>query len=182
MTMIAYSILDRIVHVYKITDPATILEKMHEEVKHALLQDETGNRDGMDVAIITIEKNGNNQSIVTFAGAKRPMFIQNIKNNEIDEIRGKRRAIGGYQDENIHFDNHVLELSQGTMVYLSSDGYADQNDMERKKFSEDRLKKLFEKIALMSTQKQHEIVSELITKYMENTEQRDDILLIGVRV
>ncbi|MCU0440197.1 MAG: tetratricopeptide repeat protein [Raineya sp.] len=182
MTMIAYSILDRIVHVYKITDPATILEKMHEEVKHALLQDETGNRDGMDVAIMTLEKNGNNTTTITFAGAKRPLFVQNIENNEIEEIRGKRRAIGGFQDENIHFENHVLELPKGTMLYLNSDGYADQNDVARKKFSEERLRKLFEKIATMNTQKQHEIVSELIKKYMENTEQRDDMLLIGVRV
>jgi len=182
MTMIAYSVLDRIVHVYKITDPAAILEKMHQEVKHALMQDETGNRDGMDVAITTLEKTDNGKAIVTFAGAKRPLYLKKSENDGIEEIRGTRRAIGGYQDENIHFENHVLELPEGTMLYMCSDGYVDQNDVSRKKFSEERLRQLFDKIASMSTQKQKDVVAELMEKYMEGTEQRDDMLLIGVRV
>jgi serine phosphatase RsbU (regulator of sigma subunit) len=182
MTMIAYSILDRIVHVYKISEPAAILNKMHEEVKHALLQDETGNRDGMDVAIVTLEHKHPDYTHVTFAGAKRPVFFQNLQNGLIEEIKGQRKSIGGIQDENITFENHILELPKGTMLYLCTDGYTDQNDVARKKFSEERLIKLFEKIASMSTDKQKEIVADLIAKYMEGTEQRDDMLLLGIRL
>lgn len=177
MTMIAYSILDRIVHVYKITDPAAILDKMHEEVKHALAQDETGNRDGMDVAIVSLD--GKN---ITFAGAKRPLFYYDPTSELIREVKGQRRAIGGFQDENIHFENHYIQLSSGSMFYLCSDGYSDQNDVHRKKFSEEKLKQLLQKIAPMEVYKQKLILSDLIQKYMENTEQRDDMLLIGVRV
>lgn len=177
MTMIAYSILDRIIHVYKITDPAAILEKMHEEVKHALAQDETGNRDGMDVAIVSIQ----NENIV-FAGAKRPLFYYDIQKEQVLEIKGQRRAIGGFQDENIHFENHYLSLQTGSMLYVCSDGYTDQNDVNRKKFSEEKLKILLQKIAPMEAFKQKQIVSDLMQKYMENTEQRDDMMLIGVRV
>lgn len=177
MTMLAYSILDRIVHVYKITEPAAILEKMHEEVKHALAQDETGNRDGMDVAIVALQGES-----ITFAGAKRPLFYYDAQNEQVIEIKGQRRAIGGFQDENIHFENYELTLAPNSMFYLCSDGYTDQNDVNRKKFSEEKLKQLLLKIAPMETQKQKQIVTELMQKYMENTEQRDDMLLIGVRV
>ena len=189
MTMIAYSILDRIVHAYKITDPAQILEKMHEEVKHALLQDETGNRDGMDIAIFTIddtensiENNHQNTRQITFAGAKRQLFYQKELNGEIEELKGQRRSIGGIQNENIHFENHVLDLKKGTMIYLSTDGYPDQNDVNRKKLTEERLKQFFEKISGMETSKQKELISSMIIKYMEKTEQRDDMLVLGVRV
>ena len=188
MTMIAYSILDRIVHAYKITDPAQILQKMHEEVKHALLQDETGNRDGMDIAIFTIDddqntaENQNDFKKITFAGAKRQLFYQKELDGAIEEIKGQRRSIGGIQNENIHFENHTLEIKKGTMMYLSTDGYADQNDVERRKFSEERLKQFFEKISPMETAKQKELLSSLIIKYMEKTEQRDDMLVLGVRV
>ncbi len=197
MTMIAYSILDRIVHAYKITDPAQILEKMHEEVKHALLQDETGNRDGMDIAIFTIDDDQNatensaensaenNQQDfrkITFAGAKRQLFYQKEINGAIEEIKGQRRSIGGIQNANIYFENHILDLKKGSMIYLSTDGYADQNDVNRKKFSEERLKQFFEKISSMETAKQKELISALIVKYMEKTEQRDDMLVLGVRV
>ena len=177
MTMIAYSVLDRIVHVYKITDPAAILEKMHEEVKHALAQDETGNRDGMDVAIVSLQDEN-----IVFAGAKRPLFYYDVQKEQIIEVKGQRRSIGGFQDENIHFENHYLTLQANSMFYISSDGYADQNDVNRKKFSEEKLKQLLQKIAPMEAQKQKQVVADLIQKYMENTEQRDDMLLIGVRV
>lgn len=178
MTMLAYSILDRIVHVYKITSPADILEKMHEEVKHALVQDETGNRDGMDVALISL----NEQNQITFAGAKRPMVAFNSLTKEVIEIKGQRRSIGGEQNENIHFENQTLTLPPDSMLYLFSDGYTDQNDINRKKFSEEKLKKLFEKIASMPCSQQEKVIADIMNKYMEGTEQRDDMMIIGVRV
>ncbi|MCS6794410.1 MAG: tetratricopeptide repeat protein [Raineya sp.] len=178
MTMLAYSILDRIVHVYHITNPADILEKMHQEVKHALAQDETGNRDGMDIALISIDENQH----VTFAGAKRPLVVFNSLTKEILEIKGQRRSIGGDQNENIHFENHILQIPPNSMIYLFSDGYADQNDLNRKKFSEEKLRKLFEKIAPMPCSQQEKIIAEIINKYMEGTEQRDDMMIIGIRI
>jgi serine phosphatase RsbU (regulator of sigma subunit) len=178
MTMLAYSILDRIVHVYKITSPADILEKMHEEVKHALLQDETGNRDGMDVALVSLDE----QNQIAFAGAKRPLVVFNSLTKEVIEIKGQRRSIGGEQNENIHFENQTLTLPSDSMLYLFSDGYTDQNDLHRKKFSEEKLKRLFEKIASMPCSQQEKVIAEIMNKYMEGTEQRDDMMIIGVRI
>lgn len=177
MTMLAYSILDRIVHVYKIISPADILEKMHEEVKYALAQDETGNRDGMDVALVSLDE----QNQIIFAGAKRPLVVFNSISKEIIEFKGQRRSIGGEQNENIHFENHNLTLPADSMLYLFSDGYTDQNDLNRKKFSEEKLKKLFEKIASMPCSQQEKVIAEIIGKYMEGTEQRDDMMIVGIK-
>lgn len=178
MTMIAYSILDRIVHVYKITDPAQILEKMHQEVKHALAQDETGNRDGMDVALVNLQQ----ENLITFAGAKRPLFIYNSLTGEISEIKGQRRAIGGEQNENILFENHTITLPPESMIYIFSDGYTDQNDSYRKKFSEERLKNLLQKIAPLLCWEQEKIIADTIFEYMKGTEQRDDMMILGIRL
>ena len=69
MTLIGVNLLDKIIRVWGITDPASILTRLHEEVQIVLRQQETGNRDGMDMVAITLEQQ-ENKTLLTFSGAK----------------------------------------------------------------------------------------------------------------
>lgn len=73
-------------------------------------------------------------------------------------------------------------LSKGTCLYLSSDGFADQNDAARNNFSEKRLIDLLQENQNLPMEQQKEILQEQLQTHMEGTEQRDDILVIGGKV
>jgi serine phosphatase RsbU (regulator of sigma subunit) len=66
------------------------------------------------------------------------------------------------------------------MIYLFSDGYADQFGGEgMKKFKSKNLKQLLTKIAGEPVDKQRQILDDSMEKWRGNIEQIDDILVIG---
>jgi serine phosphatase RsbU (regulator of sigma subunit) len=79
----------------------------------------------MDLALCRFDLSATGKSKLTFAGAKRPVYI--IKNNENRLIihNGDRKSIGGYSlsKREIHFTEYEQELDKGDMVYMFSDGY-----------------------------------------------------------
>ena len=72
MSMIGNSHLNEIVIEKQITNPAKILTLLNEKIIVSLRQDETANKDGMDVCFISIDLKSNE---ITFSGAKRPLYI-----------------------------------------------------------------------------------------------------------
>lgn len=179
LTMIGSALLDRIIRLMSITTPAEILTKLHGEVKAVLQQDQTQNNEGMDIAI-THWHYENENCILSFAAAKRPLIYAN--DGKIEKIAGSRRNIGGTVDSAKNFENKTFNLSKKTCLYLCSDGYADQNDVKRNKFSEQKLANLLQEVQLLPMEQQKAILQEQLQTHMEGTEQRDDILVIGVRV
>jgi serine phosphatase RsbU (regulator of sigma subunit) len=65
---------------------------------------------------------------------------------------------------------------------MGSDGFTDQNDVNRKRFSEQRLKKLLFENRNLDLNSQEKILLQNLEEHMQNTTQRDDILWIGFRV
>jgi ligand-binding sensor domain-containing protein/serine phosphatase RsbU (regulator of sigma subunit) len=184
MTLIGNSILDKIVRVLGITDPAQILSLLHQEVYKALKQKETGNNYGMDGVVIALENTVNSQNrAIIYAGAKNSLYyIDNQNTHEVQVIKGTRRAIGGYQNEEIEFVNHTITLSQGSLVYLCSDGYIDQNNPERKRLGNERFIQLIKEVSPLSIEEQALAFKQALEDHMQDSLQRDDILLLGVRV
>jgi len=182
MSLIGSTLLEKIVLVYKITDPATILEKLHEEVKTLLRQKETGNRDGMDMALCVLEKQADGKVKVDFAGAKRPLYYSEGNDTQIFSLKGTRKSVGGEQNENIHFETQTIILPPNSCLYLSSDGIADQNDAERVKLGESKLKYTLSSVVQKSMEIQKKSIEELLDIHQRGTLQRDDILMLGIRV
>lgn len=179
LTMIGSSLLDRIIRLMGITEPAQILAKLHEEIKEVLQQEQTKNNEGMDIAI-THWHYENEECFLSFAAAKRPLIYAHDGN--IEKIRGSRRNIGGMGDSSKSFENRTFTLPKGTCLYLCSDGYSDQNNTERFSFSERRMISLFQEIQYSTMEEQKKILKEQLLTHMEGTEQRDDILIVGVRL
>jgi serine phosphatase RsbU (regulator of sigma subunit) len=181
-SLIGSILLDKIVRVWKITDPAEILDKLHEEVKTTLRQEDTDNRIGMDVAIVTITDYTDNKVNILFAGAKRPLWYVLPNTQEILEIKGERKAIGGIQNQNKAFLTHQLSLEKGTTIFLGSDGFTDQCNAQRINFSEKRLKALISENINEPLEKQKEVYLEALKTYSVGTLQRDDIMLFGFKL
>ncbi|MCS6796188.1 MAG: tetratricopeptide repeat protein [Raineya sp.] len=182
MSLIGNRLLEKVVILNKIHEPAQILESLHQEVRQLLRQQETGNRDGMDMALCVLEKLPDSKTKIHFAGAKRPLYYTEGENTQIFTLKGTRKSIGGEQNENVKFETTTITLPPNSCVYLCSDGITDQNDAERVKLGESKLKYTLSNVATQSMTEQHKAVQNLLENQLRGTLQRDDILLIGIKV
>ena len=132
MTLIGNRLLDKIININKVTQPADILTQLHQEVKVALKQDETKNNNGMDLVVLTFEPKEDKKVLVEFAGAKNDLLYYNPQQQQLVELRGTRKAIGGFQPPKVDFKNHTILLPKDSLIYVCSDGLKDQNNINRK--------------------------------------------------
>ena len=178
MSMIGNDQLNHIILEKEITSPAKILMELNKGVKKALKQkDKTaGHRDGMDIAICTIDYK---TSCLEFAGAMRPLLFMN---GELKEIKADKVAIGGNTHEAYEFTNHVIPFKKGEAIYLSSDGYVDQfGGRKERKFMTKNFKKLLSSIYFKPMKEQEEIIGKTFEEWRGNLDQIDDVLVMGVR-
>jgi serine phosphatase RsbU (regulator of sigma subunit) len=185
MSMIGNRLLNEIVNERKIFEPNEILETLNSEVQTALRQEQTDNHDGMDLGLCVIENGQSGNINITYSGAKRPLFVARQSNkNEVLTLKGDRKSIGGHgkSKEIIDFTNKRLTLSAGDIIYLSSDGIIDQNGPSRIRFGSKRLRNLIVEISDLSMPQQLKKIENELDRYMEGTEQRDDITLLGIKL
>lgn len=181
MTMIGNILLDKIIRLKKLRNPAEILEMLHEEVQIVLRQKDIQNNNGMDMSLVCIEKKGGN-NFLSFAGAKQSLYFISDEKNIIEELKGDRKAIGGEQNDKKQFTSQSIELKKGTWIYIGSDGLYDQNDVRRKRLGEKRLKETLLCNYHLTPLQQKQQIEKILDEHQKDTEQRDDILWIGVRI
>lgn len=80
------------------------------------------------------------------------------------------------------FATKSFVFEPGTLLYLGSDGFADQNNVQHRCFGNEALKQLIYTHHTRLLSKQRQILENALTQYIEGTEQRDDILLLGVKL
>ncbi len=183
LAMIGDTLLRKIVMENGITDPAKILERLHEEIRFKLKQEDKkkkrGERnDGMDIALCRLDRQHKN---LIFAGANRPLY--HVKNAELHEIKGDRRSIGGRQRKAKRvYSRHEIKVEPGDMIYLSSDGIVDHPNQDNKKFGSTRLKELLQDLAQYETEKQQEMLLSAVEKHQSLEKQRDDMVLLGIKI
>ena len=182
MSLIGNNILNEIIIQDNIFSPKDILFQLNERLTKFLKQDQTDNTDGMDIALTKINYENENLEVI-FAGSKRPALVYREELNEIQIYKGSRKSIGGLIGRNVdlQFSNIKFSLSKNDVLYLLSDGYADQNDVKRKKFGSVRLYKLIKDCAKETFNVQKRIIGDELNNHMLGTEQRDDITLIGLK-
>jgi len=184
MSMIGTSLLNEIINIKHILDPKQILETLNSSISKALKQTETENNDGMDVCLARIDKLENGTVHITYAGAKRPLYIYNPEKNCIETLKGSRKSIGGIRGQSTAFDfiNEDYIALPNTIIYMSSDGLADQNDVNRKKFGSTQLTDKLLELATMPMHVQCEMLNQIIEFHMHGTEQRDDISIFALKI
>jgi len=183
MSMIGKTLLDKIILVKQIYEPAKILTALHKEVTLALHQDTTGNNDGMDVAIVRLQKGENENEVeLSYCGAKSPVGFKNLKTGEFTSLKESRKSIGGKTSNHLVFEERTAQLADDTMLFLYSDGFIDQNDQERRRFGSDAFRELLNEIADLPCRQQETKMIDILEKQLKETTQRDDILVLGLKI
>ncbi len=181
MSLIGINVLERIIVHQKIYNPSEILHNMHQTVRLALKQDIIENHSGMDLGLVRLEYDEAGKANICYAGAKRPLYyIDASLPTEVRKIAGSRKAIGGIQNEKITYDENFLSLPAQSMLYMSSDGLEDQNNVARKRLQEKPILASLLQNYQLPLESQKNAIEVILDKHMEGTEQRDDILLLGL--
>lgn len=179
LSMIGYNLLDDIVF-RGIHKPGAILRELNNGIRRTLRQDETDNRDGMDMALCVVDTKTNT---VEFSGAKNPLVY--VVNNEVNRIRGDKESIGGGMDyRNDEFTTHVIKVESPTWFYMFSDGFIDQfGGPDGRKFMIKNFIDLLAGISILPPDQQREILKNTLKDWLGNKfPQVDDILVVGFKI
>jgi serine phosphatase RsbU (regulator of sigma subunit) len=186
MSLICNRLLNEIIIERNIFDPKEILNELDEGIKDALRQEQTDNKDGMDVCMCRIDKKPDTGNYtITFAGAARPLYLTKGNDCKIETLKGSRRSIGGPKSkrkELFKFTNEIVELLPGNTLYMCTDGYSDQNNKDREKYGVIRLTNFLESVCNLEIEKQSSKIEKEFLSYKGIEEQRDDITIIGIRL
>lgn len=199
MSLVGCHGLNRIVKEFGIVHPGEILKMLNRIVGENLHEDNNKDiKDGMDIALCVLNKKTRE---LEFAGARNSLYLvksadRNLEiNYPVDEekthhdfthilyeIKGDKSNIGANEEE-VNFKNHEIVLETGDVFYICSDGYVDQNGGPKdKKYSPQAFRKMLLDIQDLEMQEQKTVITDTIIKWMGDREQRDDIVVIGVRI
>lgn len=180
MSIVGKDLLDHSITELGLSKPSEILESLNTGIKNTFSQHNNNYiaKDGMDMALITIDKK---TKTLEFAGAKNPIYL--IRNNSLTILKGDIYEIGNTEKNKKLYTNHSLQLESNDVIYLFSDGYADQfGGKKGKKFLYKTFQELLLKIHKKPLLEQKNILLKEFTEWKGNQEQIDDVLVIGIKI
>jgi sigma-B regulation protein RsbU (phosphoserine phosphatase) len=181
MAMIGIGLLNEIVNVKKIMQPGEILDNLNSGLRKTMKQDRGGSHrfDGMDVSLCSIDKYS---KVIEFAGANRHLIY--FRNRKLELIRGNKYGIGGLlSTAKTLFTNHVISYGERDIIYMCTDGYADQFGGSRgKRMMTRNLFKILEKSLSFGIEQQQQLLIHWLDTWQGDYEQTDDILLMGIQL
>jgi serine phosphatase RsbU (regulator of sigma subunit) len=122
-----------------------------------------------------------NSRELLFAGALRPLIM--IRNGVLSKIDSDRFPIGGgLTSEENKYTLHKILLEPGDMLYMFSDGFADQfGGPKGKKFMVKHLLELLREIQSLPLSEQSAKLEEAFDGWKDTYAQVDDVLVVGIR-
>jgi len=163
----------------------TVLNKLRKRIKIALHQDNPRDNvsDGMDMALCIINLETREMN---YAGANIPLFLvrfnETTRQNELLEYKPDRMPVAIHVKER-PFTSHVIKLKTNDLIYLASDGYADQfGGKNNSKLKKKGFKNLLLKNSHKNMPEQKELLLNAFTEWKATCRQVDDVMVIGLKV
>jgi serine phosphatase RsbU (regulator of sigma subunit) len=181
VSVICSNALNKTVREFGIRNPSEILDKVSEIVSFDLSlnnEDDDEIMDGMDISFCALNVKTN---FLQWSGANNPFWLIK-KSGELIEIKADKQPIGKSHNSK-KFTNHEMQLEIGDAFYLLSDGYADQfGGIDEIKFQRSKLKQLLIENHHQPLNEQGNVLLKTILDWKGNSEQTDDICVVGIRI
>ncbi|HKL71851.1 MAG TPA: two-component regulator propeller domain-containing protein [Marinilabiliaceae bacterium] len=185
MSIIGINLLKSAIVAAGETSPDRILDVISRELELTLHNDPTSFssnveaiRDALDISLCVINTK---KKELHFAGAIHDLYL--VRGNEIQVFKGDRSVIGRMENGDFpKFTSHSIHLEKDDMVYLFTDGYADQfGGPNSKKFMYRRFRHLLLNLHHLDLDAQKEIIHAKFEEWRGSEEQVDDILVLGFK-
>lgn len=196
VSIVCSNALNRSVNEFGLIQPKDILDRTRDLVIDTFAKSGDKVNDGMDISLVAINKRTKK---IIFAGAQNSLWIvrENDKINSTDfdkklilktEVKSLIEFKGNKQPIGLHlvmdkFTEVEIDLKENDILYLFSDGFADQfGGKLGKKFKYGPFKReLLENSGLsMIDQKEHLI--ETFDSWKGDQDQIDDVCVMGIKV
>ncbi len=179
MSMIGVELLNKLILDQDIMQPSEILGILGKGIARTFGSENydksTLLKDGMDIGLCAIDEK---KAEIQYSGAFFPMYI--IRDNKLTEIKGDRMSVGVPGE--LSFTNKTMKMEPGDIIYMFSDGYADQfGGPNNKKFMYRRFRHLLLTIHRFPMDEQKIIIQDSIETWRRESEQVDDMIVIGIR-
>lgn len=178
MTMLTISILNQLAENATNYDPSLILSQLHRIIKQTLHQEskEGFTDDGLDLGLcyITGER-------LFYAGARCSLYVSSSEG--LQRVEGSRKSIGYRRTPmDYAFLNREVELEQESTIYITTDGFLDQNGGPKGySFGRSRFNQLISKCMYKPLPEQQIAFEEGLSQFMADEPQRDDITVLAFR-
>ena len=175
MSLLNMGFLSEAVKEKNIYKPADIFNYVRLRLMNSISNE--GQMDGMDGILLCFDKNSGE---LTYAAANiQPVLVSD---NALVELPKDRMPVGKGEKDN-DFTNHTISYKTGDVLYLYTDGYADQFGGEKgKKFKYKQLNNLLLSINQHQMDSQSTILSNTLENWRGSLEQVDDVLIAGIKL
>lgn len=121
------------------------------------------------------------EKTMQYSGTNMPIYL--LRENRLEVLSTNKNSLQYNIENQIQIEEHTIELETEDLIYITTDGIAEQLGGESKmKF----LKRRFEEFLLMNHKKSFSDQQKLLINYIEDWrsehEQTDDICCIGFRI
>lgn len=179
VSVVCHNALNRSVNEFGEREPGKIFDKTRQLLQENFAKSEQDVKDGMDASLCAL----NLQAMeLLWSGANNPLWIYRAGENRLEETKADYQPIGlGYRER--PFTTHRFSLNKGDIIYMFTDGYADQfGGTANRKFTKGKFRSLILSIAQLPMDEQYDKLLLHHHTWRGRGFQVDDICVIGVRV
>lgn len=180
VSVVCCNALNRCIKEFHLKDPGEILDKTRLLVLESFSKKGEQIKDGMDISLLSI-CNGT----FKWAGANNPLWQLRPNSShsfDVTEIKANRQSIG-YNEHPEAFVTHEVSIQKGDLLYLFTDGFADQfGGPKGKKFKYKPFQELLVSNAQLPLQEQKAVIETTFLTWKGELEQIDDLCVIGLRI
>jgi serine phosphatase RsbU (regulator of sigma subunit) len=173
MSLLNSSMMNEAVVTKNISDPGSIFDSTRSGLMATLSHENS--KDGMDAILMNFSDN----TIKYAAANNKPVLV---RKGELTELKCDKMPVG-YSENSSPFQTLDIEAQSGDMIYLYTDGFADQfGGPKGKKFKYANLNKLLVSISEKQLSEQKQVLQKALREWMGDLEQVDDICIVGIRI
>ncbi|MBN2481919.1 MAG: serine/threonine-protein phosphatase [Bacteroidales bacterium] len=179
MSILGITFLNEIFHNFAGLSAGSMLNLLREYIMKALCQtgEDDEQKDGLDMALCIINKETGS---LNFSGAFNPLYI--VRDHELTELQGDKMPVGIAPEEEKSFTTQHFELMDHDLIYLFTDGFADQfGGPSGRKFKYQPFRDLITDISSLPIQQQKHRLLDTFNDWKGNLKQLDDVLIVGCR-
>jgi serine phosphatase RsbU (regulator of sigma subunit) len=180
MTMSGYGILKNSVSDKNVNSPSEALDFLNSGISKIFRQDSKSEkiRDGMDISFCALDSK---TRMLEFAGANNKGLVIK-KDKTVVELVADKQPVG-YNETAKPFNTTKIQLEEGDVIYLFSDGFKDQfGGQKGKKLGFKKLLKMLKNISHENCDQQKKLLELFFEAWKGELEQVDDVLIFGIKI
>lgn len=156
-----------------------LLDELNNRINIMLNSNSSIGTDGMDMTIIALNSS---TKTINYAGAKGTFLL--ASNFDLTEVKTDRQSIGqDLSKEMFKFSTKTLQYNEGDLLYLFTDGFADQfSALDNKRIGSKKFKNLLQEKSKLSFDKQKNEIEKYLHDNKRDSLQTDDITILAIKL